>query len=336
VANANVADNRQFSFELRINTQTRESLTFQQHVERSLAPPGHPAHLEGYFSLNPEMQAFLVALHEANVRPGNLNDNFDSLQAVIPWATFLAVEGGTIATGMDTYRDAGEALSGYDIYGNPLTPGERVITVAAMFIPGVPASVGRGLLGLVYAKADDALGAAGGSLKSNVGTALNALQKADDDIAKAGAKVDAAADKLDDAERAGSEAATLEAASASLPNHEKIGASGGISALTNEAKNALRASARDIWQARTGRRAIWDGMDVHHRIPLEWSHLFPNADASRAANLIGMKSADHTLVTNAWNAWHKGLNGRTPTQAEVLQQALRIDEQFGNLMTFLP
>jgi hypothetical protein len=49
-----------------------------------------------------------------------------------------------------------------------------------------------------------------------------------------------------------------------------------------------------------------------------------------------MKSADHTLVTNAWNAWRQGLNGRVPTQAEVLEQALRVDEQFGKLMTFLP
>ena len=80
----------------------------------------------------------------------------------------------------------------------------------------------------------------------------------------------------------------------------------------------------------------WDGLYVHHRIPLEWSHLFPKADANRAANLIGMKSVDHTLVTNVWNAWRQGLNGRIPTQAEVLQQALRIDEQFGNLMKFLP
>ena len=109
-----------------------------------------------------------------------------------------------------------------------------------------------------------------------------------------------------------------------------------VSALTNEAKEGLRVSARDIWHARTGRRAVWDGMDVHHRIPLEWSHLFPKADANRAANLIGMKSADHTLVTNAWNAWRQGLNGRIPTQSEIIQQALRIDEQFGKLMKFLP
>jgi hypothetical protein len=107
-------------------------------------------------------------------------------------------------------------------------------------------------------------------------------------------------------------------------------------ALSSAERDALRTAARDIWQARTGRRAIWDGLDVHHRIPLEWSHLFPNSNPNRISNLIGMTPANHTQVTNAWNAWRQSLNGRIPTQAEVLQQAIRIDEQFGNLMRFLP
>jgi hypothetical protein len=107
-------------------------------------------------------------------------------------------------------------------------------------------------------------------------------------------------------------------------------------ALSTEARDALRADARDIWQARTGRPAIWDDLQVHHRIPLEWAHLFPHSDPNRISNLIGMTSANHTQVTNAWNAWRQSLNGRIPTQAEVLQQAIRIDEQFGNLMRFLP
>lgn len=39
--------------------------------------------------------------------------------------------------------------------------------------------------------------------------------------------------------------------------------------LTAEVKNALRAEAREIWQNVSGRRAIWDKLEVHHRIP--WS-----------------------------------------------------------------
>ncbi len=114
------------------------------------------------------------------------------------------------------------------------------------------------------------------------------------------------------------------------------GAPTALNPLSREARDRLRAAARDIWLARTGRRAIWDGLEVHHRIPLEWSHLFPNSDPNRISNLIGMTPANHTQVSNAWNTWRQSLNGRTPTQAEVLQQAIRIDEQFGHLMRFLP
>ena len=106
--------------------------------------------------------------------------------------------------------------------------------------------------------------------------------------------------------------------------------------LNRQAKDDLRSAARGIWQSRTSRRAVWDDLDVHHRIPLEWAHLFPHSDPNRIANLIGMTSTNHTLVTNAWNAWTRGLNGRIPSQAEVLEQAIRIDEQFGHLMRFLP
>ena len=109
-----------------------------------------------------------------------------------------------------------------------------------------------------------------------------------------------------------------------------------LNPLSREARDVLRAYARDIWQERTGRRAIWDGLDVHHRIPLEWSHLFPNSNPNRISNLVGMTPATHRQVTNAWNAWRRGLNGRIPTRAEILQQAIHIDAQFGHLMRFLP
>jgi RHS repeat-associated protein len=108
-----------------------------------------------------------------------------------------------------------------------------------------------------------------------------------------------------------------------------------VSSLSQETRDALREAARKIWFDRTGRRAIWDHMDVHHRIPLEWAHLFPKSDPNRISNLIGMTPQNHALVTSAWNAWRNSLLGRLPTQAEVLQQAIRIDEQFGHFMTIL-
>lgn len=104
--------------------------------------------------------------------------------------------------------------------------------------------------------------------------------------------------------------------------------------LSRESSDILRAEARDIWQATTGRRAIWDDLQVHHRIPLEWSHLFGRANPNRLSNLVGVDSATCTQISNAWAAWKRGLNGRTPTQAEVMEQALRIDKMYSGSWVF--
>jgi hypothetical protein len=102
--------------------------------------------------------------------------------------------------------------------------------------------------------------------------------------------------------------------------------------LDNVQKDAIREEARNIWQDRTGRRAIWDDMQIHHRIPLEWAHLFPGEDPNVITNLMGVAGEDHTLITNAWNEWRNRL-GRTPTQSEVLSKAAEIDRRFRRLMT---
>jgi hypothetical protein len=138
--------------------------------------------------------------------------------------------------------------------------------------------------------------------------------------------------------RAGTLSSTLLMAANDMAAEEakEVGAPAPLDPLSKQARDSLRSSARDIWQERTGRRAAWDGMDVHHRIPLEWSHLFPKSDPNRISNLIGMTPTHHTHVSNAWNAWRQSLYGRVPTQAEVLQQAMSIDEQFAHWMRFLP
>jgi hypothetical protein len=96
----------------------------------------------------------------------------------------------------------------------------------------------------------------------------------------------------------------------------------------------LRENARNIWQKFTGRRAIWDDLEVHHRIPLEWSHIFGKADPNRVSNLVGINGKIHKQLSEAWAAWKRSLNGRTPTQAEIMEQALKIDELFKNHWVF--
>src|SRR5262249_3126481 len=56
--------------------------------------------------------------------------------------------------------------------------------------------------------------------------------------------------------------------------------------LSAEYKDQLRTEARELWFAVTGRRAIWDELQVHHRIPLEWSHIFKE-DPNAIKNLYG-------------------------------------------------
>lgn len=51
--------------------------------------------------------------------------------------------------------------------------------------------------------------------------------------------------------------------------------------------------------------------------------------------VVEMNSRVHTQVTNAWNAWRRGLNGRTPAAAEVLEHAIQIDRQFSSHMVFI-
>ena len=107
--------------------------------------------------------------------------------------------------------------------------------------------------------------------------------------------------------------------------------------LTQAQSDVYRRSARRIWEQRTSARASLSGLDVHHRIPLEWAHKLPNADPNRAANLIGVgKGVDHESLNNIWKEFSRSLNGRDPSAAEIMKKVLDIDTQFGHLFQFLP
>lgn len=107
-------------------------------------------------------------------------------------------------------------------------------------------------------------------------------------------------------------------------------------ALSSTCKSLLRVAAANIWRARMGRSAAEMGLEVHHRIPLEWSHLTPNLDPNRAANFIGVPATEHWLIAAAWNQWRGNLAGRVPTQAEIEGFASAIDMAFFDVMTRLP
>lgn len=94
-------------------------------------------------------------------------------------------------------------------------------------------------------------------------------------------------------------------------------------------KNKLRVEARSIfYNANPGLKDI--GLQVHHRIPLEWSHLFPDADPNRLSNLIGLDKTVHIGISESWNEFRDRYIqlGRDPTAQEVLNFAAGLD--YGN------
>jgi hypothetical protein len=77
---------------------------------------------------------------------------------------------------------------------------------------------------------------------------------------------------------------------------------------------------------------------IHHRIPLEWSHLFPGINPNALKNLFGMSGASHDEITAAWNAWRATRLGQglTITATDVTAEAAALDSQFLSSMIPIP
>jgi len=96
--------------------------------------------------------------------------------------------------------------------------------------------------------------------------------------------------------------------------------------LSQAEKQIIRAEARRRYAAAAGTPASSWGAQVHHRIALEFQHLMARADPNRLANLLALRQQAHSVATNSWAAFARGLNGRTPTQAELVAQAMKVDK----------
>lgn len=95
--------------------------------------------------------------------------------------------------------------------------------------------------------------------------------------------------------------------------------------LTEAAKSALRAAARVRYAQANGISASDMGAVVHHSEGLEYAHLKPDADPNRLANLWGLLPEAHAIANKEAAAFRAALNGRIPTQAEVMAVKLKID-----------
>jgi hypothetical protein len=100
--------------------------------------------------------------------------------------------------------------------------------------------------------------------------------------------------------------------------------------LDKAAKRRMRSAAREIWEKAAARAGE---LQVHHRIPLEWAHLMPG-DPNRLSNLVGIAPGTHTLVNKAWDSFRESMCGRTPSAAEIMKQALEIDQKHGGKFVF--
>lgn len=92
---------------------------------------------------------------------------------------------------------------------------------------------------------------------------------------------------------------------------------------TNE---AMRRAARAKFTRANGIPAGKMSAEVHHSRPLEWKHVFPNVDPNDLANLWPLRPMAHEIASAAWRAFRASLNGRNPSQVEVMAEKLRIDE----------
>ena len=104
--------------------------------------------------------------------------------------------------------------------------------------------------------------------------------------------------------------------------------------LSNDCKGALRKSGRARFVQKLGEQAIQD-MAIHHRIPLEWAHLFPTRHPNDIANLVAVAQDVHNRIGAIWTRFRSGLQGRIPTVAEVLEVVRQIDAEFGHQFTSL-
>jgi hypothetical protein len=110
--------------------------------------------------------------------------------------------------------------------------------------------------------------------------------------------------------------------------------------------DALRREARQIYeQANPGFKARKEVLrkrgieiEIDHRVPLEYRHLFPGADPNRLSNLRALERPEHRRkVSDLWDAFRNAYRheDRAPTAAEVLEYATMTDRSL-NLPYPLP
>ncbi len=105
--------------------------------------------------------------------------------------------------------------------------------------------------------------------------------------------------------------------------------------LEREAKNELRRLARDDFFRLNSelvsalQKSLPGGkFDVHHRVPLEFAHLFPLKNINAMDNLVALDPAVHQGINSIWGAYSSRVGART-TSGEVEAVERIIGKHFG-------
>jgi hypothetical protein len=111
------------------------------------------------------------------------------------------------------------------------------------------------------------------------------------------------------------------------PTFRRIAAASPRHPNVDRPADEVRREARQVFFAAYPR---WIGraVEVHHRIPLEWRRLFPQADPNRLSNLQPLRTLDHRRkASDLWDAFRAAYRrrGRAPRPGEVMQFAGLVD-----------
>jgi hypothetical protein len=69
-------------------------------------------------------------------------------------------------------------------------------------------------------------------------------------------------------------------------------------------------------------------MEVHHRVGLEYAHMFPERDPNAIDNLIGLDKFVHRQISHVWTAFRAASKDKKVTRATVDKVAKSIDDEF--------
>ncbi|KFA87621.1 hypothetical protein [Archangium violaceum] len=106
--------------------------------------------------------------------------------------------------------------------------------------------------------------------------------------------------------------------------------------VDKKAKDALRARAKDDFYDvfhpelnKLLRDADGHRYDVHHLVPLEYAHLFPELDINAAANLKALGKPAHEGINKMWNVFRMKVGGSTASPEQVKKMVAITEQHFG-------